>query len=357
MQKRNDDMHKFTYEFLKEKTVSSSLFSLSNIITDLKIKTDLKKASHKELFSKLETIAVKESVEGSNAIEGIFASEERIEQIVEHNDSPLTHNEEEIAGYHDAIKFIKNNYEQLSFNEKTIKRLHAMLVARHIGYDKGGEYKTTDNIIAEKNPDGTIKRVMFTTVKACEVDQAMKSLFLAYQVYKDDYNIPPLLLIPCVILDFLAIHPFSDGNGRVSRLLTLLLLYKEGYDIGKYISFENQINEYKAYYYDALEKSQIHWHESKNSYYPFIEFTFQILYQCYKEINRRFVKTRSGKNKKNERIEAVIMDSIVPISKADIQELLPDISPTTIEATLAKLIKEEKIYKIGTFKNAKYLKK
>lgn len=349
-------MHKFTYEFLKDKTITSDLFSLSNIITDLKSKTDEKKLLYKSLFNKLETVAIKESVEGSNAIEGIYTTEQRIKDIVENNSKPLTHSEEEIAGYHDAIKFVKENYKYLSFNEETIKRIHAMLVSRHVGYDKGGKYKTSDNVIAEKNLDGTIKRVIFTPTKANDVDKAMTDLCLAYQIYRDDYEIPALLLIPCVVVDFLSIHPFSDGNGRVSRLITLLLLYKEGYDIGKYISLENQINKYKGNYYDALQRSQNHWHESKNTYYPFIEFTFQILYQCYKEINRRFITTKSGKNKKNERIEAIVLNSIVPVSKCDIQDLLPDVSITTIELVLAKLIKENKIYKIGTYKNAKYLK-
>lgn len=350
-------MHKFTYDFLKDKIITSDLFSLSNIITDLKNRTDARKSLNKSLFEKLETLAVKESVEGSNAIEGIFTTEKRIKEIVENNSEPLTHNEEEIAGYHDAIKFIKENYEYLSFNEETIKAIHKILTARHIGYEKGGKYKTSDNVIAEKYPNGAIKRVIFVPTKAKDVDKVMKDFCLAYQVARDDYDIPTLLLIPCVIVDFLSIHPFSDGNGRVSRLLTLLLLYKEGYDIGKYISFENQINKFKGNYYDVLERSQNQWHESSNTYYPFIQFTFQILYQCYKEINRRFITTKSGKEKKNERIEAAILNSIVPISKADIQELLPDISITTIEAVLAKLLRDNKIYKIGTFKNAKYLKR
>lgn len=350
-------MHIFTYEFLKDKTITSDLFSLSNIITDLKGKTNQRKDLNKTLFEKLETIAIKESVESSNAIEGIFTTEERIKEIVENSGAPLTHNEEEIAGYHDAIRFVTNNYESLEFNEDTIKRIHAMLVARHVGYDKGGQYKASDNVIAEKYVDGSIKRVIFTPTKAKDTEQAMKELCLAYQVYSNDYNIPSLLLIPCVIVDFLSIHPFSDGNGRVSRLLTLLLLYKSGYDIGKYISFENQIKEYKSDYYESLQRCQYNWYESNNTYYPFIKFTFQILYECYKEINRRFIVTKSGKQKKNERIEAVILDSIVPISKAELQDYLPDVSITTIEAVLAKLIKENKIYKIGTYKYAKYLKK
>ena len=181
--------------------------------------------------------------------------------------------------------------------------------------------------------------------------------FEEYRVARDDYNIPSLLLIPCFIVDFLSIHPFSDGNGRVSRLLTLLLLYKEGYDIGKYISLENQINNYKERYYEVLQRCQNQWHESKNTYYPFIEFMFQILYQCYKEINKRFIITKSGKAKKSERIETVVLDSIVPISKADIMELLPDVSVTTVEVVLARLIKENKISKIGTYKDAKYIKR
>lgn len=350
-------MHKFTYEFLKDKTITSELFSLSNIITNLRSETNIRKNINKSLFKKLEAIAIKESVEGSNAIEGIFTTEQRIKEIVENNSEPLSHNEEEIAGYHDAIKFVKENYGYLSFDEETIRTIHKILVSKHVGYDKGGKYKTDDNVIAEKYSDGTIKRVIFTPTKAKDIDKVMKDFCLAYQVARDDYEIPPLLLIPCVIVDFLSIHPFSDGNGRVSRLLTLLLLYKEGFDIGRYISLENQINKFKGNYYNVLERCQNQWHENNNTYYPFIEFTFQILYQCYKEINKRFVVTKSGKNKKNERIEAVLLDSIVPISKADIQELLPDVSITTIELVLAKLQEENKIYKIGTFKNAKYLKK
>ncbi len=299
-------------------TITSNLFSLSNIIADLKAKTESMKDSNGGLFSKLETIAIKESVIGSNAIEGIVTTEKRIKEIIELNEPPLTHSEEEIAGYYDAIRFIKENYERLSFDEKTIKHLHSLLASRHIGYKKGGEYKQSDNLIAKKNYDGTIKRILFAPAKAEAVTAAMKELCLAYQVYKDYYDVPSLLLIPCVIVDFLSVHPFSDANGRVSRLLTLLLLFKEGYDIGKYISFENQINKYKDSYYVALERSQNQWHESNNSYLPFIEFTFQILYRCYQEMNRGLIKTKSGKNKKNERIEAVLLNSTVPLSKADI---------------------------------------
>ncbi|OQA78136.1 MAG: Adenosine monophosphate-protein transferase SoFic [Tenericutes bacterium ADurb.Bin239] len=350
-------MRKFTYTFLKDKTITASLFSLSNIITDLKGKVATKKKLNKNLFNKLNSIAIKESVVGSNAIEGIFTTQKRIKEIIEDNSKPLTHSEEEIAGYHDAIRFVTENYEYLDFNEETIKRIHALLVGRHVGFDKGGKYKTSDNVIARTTEGGTIIDVIFVPIKAKDVEKAMKDFCLAYQVARDDYDIPSLLLIPCVIMDFLSIHPFSDGNGRVSRLLTLLLLYKEGYDIGKYISLENQINQYRDNYYHALQRSQKDWYDSKNTYYPFIEFTFQILYQCYKEMNKRIMTIKTGKEKKSERIAAVVLDSIVPLSKRDIKELLPDVSVTTIEVVLAKLLKANKIYKIGTYKNAKYFKK
>jgi len=351
------NMHKFTYDFLKKNGVSTSLFSLSNIIVDLKAKMDNRKSFEHTLFAKLESVAILESVKGSNAIEGIFTTESRIKEIVEQNAEPLTHSEEEIAGYHDAIKFINDNAEYLDFNEETVLKIHELLTARHGQYTKSGHYKTEDNVIAEKNPDGTIKRVIFVPTKAKDTKQAMVDLFLAYQVARGDMEIPTLLLIPCVIVDFLSIHPFSDGNGRVSRLLTLLFLKKNGFDIGQYISFENQINEYRTAYYDSLHASQLNWHDSKNDYVPFIEFTFQILYICYKEINKRFLITKSNKNKKNERIEALLLNSIVPLSKQEIVDFLPDISVTTIEATLSNLIKQNKIKKIGTFKFAKYIKR
>ena len=348
-------MHKFSYDFIKNQVMTANLFSVSNVITDLKEKTLSKKQSKGNLFKKLETIAIKDSVEASNAIEGIHTTENRIEEIVDNNSKPLTNDEEEIAGYRDAIIFVKENYEYLSFNETTIKKLHTMLYAKYTGSHKGGEYKKEDNIIAERNKNGTVKKAIFTTVPAKDVEKQMKEFILAYQVARDDYSIPALLLIPCVIVDFLAIHPFQDGNGRLSRLLTLLLLFKEGIDIGKYISFEKMINEYKYDYYETLQSSQVGWHENKSNYQSFIVFTFQIIYECYKKINERFLILSKDKMSKKEIIKATIKQSLVPISKEEIHSLFPDISITTIEVELANLQKTNQITKIGSFKNAKYI--
>ena len=305
-------MRKFTYTFLKDKTITASLFFIKHYYRS-KRKVATKKKLNKDLFNKLNSIAIKESVVVATLLK-VFSTQKRIKEIIEDNSKPLTHSEEEIAGYHDAIRFVTENYEYLDFNEETIKRIHALLVGRHVGFDKGGKYKTSDNVIARTTEGGTIIDVIFVPIKAKDVEKAMKDFCLDYQVARDDYDIPSLLLIPCVIMDFLSIHPFSDGNGRVSRLLTLLLLYKEGYDIGKYISLENQINQYRDSYYHALQRSQKDWYDSKNTYYPFIEFTFQILYQCYKEMNKRIMTIKTGKEKKSEHA-AVVLDSIVPLPK------------------------------------------
>lgn len=160
-----------------------------------------------------------------------------------------------------------------------------------------------------------------------ETQEAMEQLEFAYLAARDDAGINQLLLIPCVILDFLCIHPFRDGNGRMSRLLSFLLLYKNGYDAGRYVSFEEQINNYKTYYYEALK-------QSSTDYFPFIENFRSMLYMCYKELDKRFAVVHGKKITKKTRVEATVLNSLTPISKAEICRIHPDISPTTVEAVL-----------------------
>ena len=165
------------------------------------------------------------------------------------------------------------------------------------------------------------------------------------------------MLIPCVILDFLCIHPFSDGNGRMSRLLTSLLLYQAGFDAGRYISFEERINKNKGYYYEALRESSIGWHENENDYFFFVENFLVTLFDCYKELDRRFATVNGKKINKASRIEATVLNSILPISKKEISDILPDASVTTIEAVLSKMLKANEIMKVGEGKNTKYIRK
>ena len=184
----------------------------------------------------------------------------------------------------------------------------------------------------------------------------MEQLELAYLEARDDANINQLLLIPCVILDFLCIHPLRDGNGRMSRLLSLLLLYKNGFDAGKYVSFEEQINNYKVSYYESLRLSSVRWENGKNDYFPFIENFLSTLYMCYKELDKHFAVVHGKKITKKARVEATVLGSLTPLSKAEICKILPDVSPTTVEAVLGAMVKSGAIKRIGSSRSARYIK-
>lgn len=309
---------------------------------------------HARVFTGLEAVAKVQSVKSSNAIEGIVTSDRRIAEIVNRSSAPLNHNEEEIAGYRDALNAIHTGYEYLSFSGRDILRLHEMMMSV-ADYEYAGQYKTTDNVILEIGPDGT-RSVRFRPTPAAETKAAMEQLEFAYMDACSNADINQLLLVPCVILDFLCIHPFRDGNGRMSRLLSLLLLYKNGFDAGKYISFEEQINNHKAYYYEALRQSSVGWNTNENDYLPFIKNFLSTLYMCYKELDRRFAVVQGKRVTKTARIEATVLGSLAPLSKSEICAIHPDISPTTVETVLGRMIKTGQIKRIGTFKNARYIR-
>lgn len=347
-------MHKYDYSFLKDYKITSKLIGLSNVIYESNNKSNNLKSKNPDYFNVLHEKAIIESTVSSSRIEGIETSVKRQKELLIENKKPLNHNEEELSGYKDAIVFISEHYDEIEINEKTIKHLHNLLM--YYTTNQKGEYKKTDNEITIRYEDGSSK-TLFETVSYKDTKKHMSDLIHAYKDACKDDEINKMLLIPCFIIDFLAIHPFTDGNGRISRLLTLLLLYKEGYDVGKYISYEKMIEEYKWNYYEEINKSQVDWHNNKNDYSYYIVFHFQMLYRCYKEINQRIddLYINDKKISKKERIKNVIAESVIPISKADIQDKLNDISITTIEKELSDLLKENKIKKIGDRKYAKYI--
>lgn len=347
-------MKVFDYSFLNNGLLPASLINLTSSIASLKTMAGVRKDEYAQVFTELESIAKVQSVKSSNAIEGIITSDERINAIVNQNSAPLNHNEAEIAGYRDALNAIHLGYEHLDFQQSDILRLHEMMMSI-AGYEYGGQYKTDDNVILEVDAHGQ-QRVRFRPTPAAETPQAMEQLELAYMAARSDANINQLLLIPCVILDFLCIHPFRDGNGRMSRLLSLLLLYKNGYDAGKYVSFEEQINNYKAYYYEALRQSSEGWAQNENSYFPFIENFLSTLYMCYKELDKRFAVVHGKRITKKARVEATVLNSLTPISKADICQILPDVSPTTVEAVLGAMVKSGSVKRLGQGRNTRYIK-
>lgn len=348
-------MKKFDYSFLDKGLLPANLINITSSIYSLKTMSEVRKNDYENIFSELEKIAIVQSVKTSNEIEGIITSDERIREIVNQNSKPVNHNEAEIAGYRDCLNEIHRNYKDIEFNEDNILKLHKMMML-YTGNDFGGKYKIENNVISQIDKNGN-RTIRFRPVPAKETPEAMEQLILAYMEARDNSNINQLLLIPCVILDFLCIHPFRDGNGRMSRLLSLLLLYKNGFDICKYVSFEEQINNDKAYYYDTLKKSSNGWEENLNTYVPFIENFIVTLYRCYNELDKKFNVINTGKVTKTSRIEEILLNSITPISKSEICYLLPDVSPTTVEYVLGKMVKEDKIVKIGSSKNVRYLKK
>jgi Fic family protein len=347
-------MRVYDYSFLEHGMLPAGIVNLVTAISELRAHEQDRKHSYEEVFEKLESVAKVQSVKGSNAIEGIVTSDRRINEIVNQNSAPLNHDEAEIAGYRDALDLIHSDYQQLDFRERDILRLHEIMLSyAPVG---GGQYKEADNVIMHIDAEG-MRRIRFTPVSAEQTADAMEQLTLAYLDARNNYNINQLMLIPCVILDFLCIHPFTDGNGRMSRLLSLLLLYKNGFDAGQYVSFEEQISRTKAAYYGTLQESSAGWHTSENTYFPFITHFMATLLYCYKELDKRFAMVNSQKVSKRERIEVTVLGSLLPISRREISEVLTDVSPTTVEKVLHDMLKDGRIEKIGAGRATRYVKK
>ncbi|MDR0381066.1 MAG: Fic family protein [Oscillospiraceae bacterium] len=347
-------MRYFDYSFLEHGMLPAGLVNVVGAINDMRGRENALRANYPDIFTQLESIAKVESVKGSNEIEGIVTSEQRINEIVNHSAAPQNHNEAEIAGYRDALALVHADRAMLDIRERDILRLHEIMLSYLP--TGGGRYKSSDNVIMEIDAHGA-RRVRFTPTPAAETAETMEQLILAYMDARDNPTVNSLLLIPCFVLDFLCIHPFSDGNGRVSRLLSLLLLYKNGFDAGRYISFEEQINVNKEAYYRALKESSNGWHTGENSYFPFIENFVTTLLLCYKELDKRFAAVNSGKVTKRARIEATVLNSLLPISKREVCYLLPDVSPTTVEMVIASMLKSGAIEKIGLARNTKYIRR
>jgi Fic family protein len=346
-------VHRFDYSFLASEPLSAGIVNTAVAISELKARSIERARGHREIVARLESIARVQSVKGSNAIEGIVTTDKRIEAIVNENSAPLNHDEAEIAGYRDALALVHDNHEYLEVSEQSILHLHELMLA--YTPQIGGSYKGEDNLIIQVDAAGR-RSVRFEPVCANDTAEAMQQLILAYRDAHANYHINQVLLIPCVVLDFLCIHPFWDGNGRASRLLSILLLYKADLDVGRYISFEQQINTQKSAYYEALGESSKGWHENRADYRYFIQNFAMTLLACYKELDRRFVTVLTGKGAKSKRIEQAVLASVLPISKREIASLLPDVSVTTIEAVLGTLLKQGSITKLGAGPATKYRK-
>lgn len=348
-------MRKFDYSFLKNGNIPADLVNIIASIYSFRTMDENRKKEYPSIYTELEKIAKIQSVKGSNAIEGIITTDERIKAIVNQNSAPLNHNEQEISGYRDVLNLVHMNYDNYQFDEKTILDFHNLMLSIS-KQESAGHYKTIDNVIMEIKEDGT-RSVRFSPIAASDTKEAMEQLVLAYKDAYQDNSLNKLILIPCVVLDFLCIHPFDDGNGRMSRILSLLLLYKAGFDAGKYISFEEQINNRKGMYYESLKRSSDGWHENNNNYFYFVGNFLMNLLCCYQELDKRFSTVNSKKINKTSRIESTVLNSLIPISKKEICDILPDVSPTTVELVLSKMLKDGSIVKLGASSNTRYYRK
>ena len=319
----------------------------------MKAGAKIRQDEYEKIFTELEKIAIVQSVKSSNAIEGIITSDERIKEIVNQNSKPLNHNEKEIAGYRDVLNEIHLHYEDIEFNEDTILKLHEIMMS-YTGVEDAGKYKVNQNYVIEEDTQGN-RKVRFKPLEPKETPIAMEQLVLAYNDACNNININQLLLIPCVILDFLCIHPFSDGNGRMSRLLTTLLLYQNGFYVGRYISLEAKIAKNKDLYYDALARSQAGWHEGTEDAVPFIKYLLGTILSAYKDFEDRMALVET-KLPALEMVRRASRNKIGRFSKQDIRELCPTISDSSIEGALRKLVAVGELEKEGKGKNTCYFR-
>ena len=346
-------MRRFDYSFLHDISVDIDLvLSVMNIERLRERDRNRIERFPKAYFGMMDAAKI-QSVFGSNAIEGIITTDGRLKDICERKVKPVGHDELEIAGYRDALDLVHTSFKDLPIDTQTIRSLHRIMMS--YTDEDGGEWKDHDNIIGQRLSDGRIV-VHFRPLSAEETPDAMEQLILAYREADQDPTILDILLIPCFILDFLSIHPFMDGNGRMSRLLTLLLMYKKGYDVGKYVSIEQMIYKNRPDYYDSLTSSSKDWIEGRNDYIPFIRNFIGTIFLCYKELDRRFAKSVGTKGNKTDRIEYAVMNSLLPISKKELCQNLPDISEAMIVNVLGRLIQEGRIKKVGAGPSTRYIR-
>ena len=331
---------------------NSNIINLISKIHEYKGKQSYLLETKKDSLETLLKVAKIQSTSSSNKIEGIYTTDKRINEIVNQKLEPKNRNEEEIAGYRDVLTLIHENYNFIDINQNTILQLHRDLY-KYTGYSYGGKFKNSQNFIEEENEKGE-KKIRFTPLSPVETPIAIEELCKNYNELVNNESCDLLVLIPIFILDFVSIHPFNDGNGRMSRLLTLLLLYKANYMVGKYISIEKIIEETKESYYDTLEKSSVSWHNNENDYSYFVEYYLGIILNAYKEFDSRINIVENKKTTAYDRIIGIFKDNIIPIDKAFIINKCPDLSETTIERTLNKLLKEDKIVKISGGRYTKY---
>ena len=345
-------MRALNYKTEYPKLLTPEIVSYLAQIHEQKGQRKLMIESKEEALSELLEIAKIQSTESSNRIEGIITTDDRLKKLVKNKTMPRNRSEQEIAGYRDVLSTIHEHFEYLPIRSGIFLQLHRDLYK--FSTFAGGAFKNSDNVIAEELPDGT-RKVRFEPVPAWETQEAVEALCRAYQDAANDPELDPLLLIPMFILDFLCIHPFNDGNGRMSRLLTLLLLYRSGFFVGKYVSIEKLIADSRGAYYNALQESSRGWHEGENDYLPFVRYMLGVILAAYREFGRRAEVLINRGLSKPDRVREYIRGTHGKVTKTQILKECPDVSQKTVERALAALLEAGEIIKIGGGRYTSYV--
>lgn len=347
------EMRSFNYSAFKEQKWDSDILGLIAAIYKEAGKQEQYLKQRPQEMEKLIEIAKIQSTEASNAIEGIVTTSTRIKQLVEEKTTPRNRDEQEIAGYRDVLNVIHESFDAIPITQNNILLLHKMLYS-HMNNPLAGRTKSVQNYISAAYPDGHTE-ILFTPLAPYETSEALDRICEEYNRVIGNLEVEPLIIIPIFIHDFLCIHPFNDGNGRMSRLLTTLLLYQNGFYIGKYISLEAKISKNKDLYYSALSQSQTGWHEGKEDALPFIKYILGTILASYKDFEER----TSLVQEKLPALEMVRMASkskIGRFNKQDIRELCPTLSDSSIEGALRKLVAAGELKKEGKGKSTCYLR-
>jgi Fic family protein len=321
--------------FLEKQPIPHSLLRTIRLLGEYRGKEALFVQQTPQVLESLRQVAIIQSTESSNRIEGIEAPAERIKKLVEHKTTPKNRSEQKIAGYRDALATIHANHASISFTTGVVLQLHRDLY-RFVA-QQGGRWKMADNEISKTRPDGT-KVTRFKPTPAYQTPDAMDHLHALFKGQWEKGQIDPLLLIPAYVLDFLCIHHFTDGNGRMARLLTLLLLYQASFEVGRHISLEHFIEKQREGYYDALYKSSQGWHQGEHSLLPWGEYLLGVmLLAAYREFERRTGELTSAHGGKTEMVMATIQKLPATFRYADLAQACPNVSRPTIKRVLARL--------------------
>lgn len=344
-------MRDFNYSAISKKTWDSELLGYIAAIYKEAGKQEFYLKQRPEELEKLVEIAKIQSTEASNAIEGIVTTNTRIKQLVEEKTTPRNRDEQEIAGYRDVLGIIHESFDAIPITQSYILQLHKILYS-HMNNPAAGKTKAVQNYISATYPDGHVE-TLFTPLAPYETPEALDRICEEYNRVIGNAELEPLIAIPVFIHDFLCIHPFNDGNGRMSRLLTTLLLYRSGFYVGKYISLEAKIAQHKDLYYDALYASQQGWHEGKDDPVPFIKYLLGTIIAAYRDFEDRFALVET-KRSALETVRLASMNKIGKFNKQDIRELCPSLSISSVEGALRKLVESGELKREGNGKSTFY---